>query len=346
MTATKTAAAVVRAAVAAVALGSAGAAAAPAALVRLVPVAGVAAPAEAQAAHHALWAGQAAAGKVWGAGPLDGGGMAIVLDGASVAEAQALAAQDPLVAAGALRAEVLGWAPRMGKLAAAAGPGPDGHGDHGGHGGHGGPGAHGAHGDHATVSHRFDDVDRWVKAFDDPSRDAWQKPAALVAALGLRPGQVVADVGAGTGYLLPHLARAVGKKGAVIASDIEPTLVAHLRARARAEGLRTVDPRLGQPGDPALLPNEVDLVVMLDVYHHIDGRVDYLRRLAPTLRPGGRVAIVDFKDGDLPVGPPPSHRIPAAQVDAELEAAGYRLLAEPDVLPHQFIRIYGRAAAD
>jgi ubiquinone/menaquinone biosynthesis C-methylase UbiE len=205
------------------------------------------------------------------------------------------------------------------------------------------PGAHddaAAHSDGATVHHRFDDVDRWVKIFDDPERAAWQQPALLVGSLGISKGSTVADIGAGTGYFLPHLADAVGADGKVLAVDIERSLVAHMRERVRDAGLKQVEVRLGATDDPALVAAEVDLVLLVDTYHHIDDRVAWFTRLRGTVRPGGRLAVVDFKPGDLPVGPPPEHRVAAEQVDAELGEAGWRKLAAPDVLPYQFVRVY------
>jgi len=210
------------------------------------------------------------------------------------------------------------------------------HPDHGQAGGHG----HADHGDGATVHHRFDDVARWVKVFDDPARDAWQKPDDLVAGLELANGATVADVGAGTGYFLPHLAAAVGPEGRVLGVDIERTLVTHMRERVRDAGLSQVEVRLGAPDDPALIAGEVDVVLLVDTYHHIDGRVEWFQRLRRSVTPGGRLVVVDFKAGELPVGPPPAHRIPKEQVDVELAEAGWRRVATPDLLPYQFVHIY------
>jgi ubiquinone/menaquinone biosynthesis C-methylase UbiE len=197
-------------------------------------------------------------------------------------------------------------------------------------------------GDHATVQHGFDDVDKWVKVFDDPERDAWQKPAELVAALDIPPGSAVADVGAGTGYFNPHLARAVGAEGTVVAVDIEPNLVAYMTERAGKEGTPQVKPRLGAPDDPGLQPGEVDLVLLVDTYHHIDGRVAWFTRLKEAVKPGGRLAVVDFKPGELPVGPPEGHRIPVDKVVAELTEAGWAEVSRPDVLPYQFVVVMRR----
>ena len=213
-----------------------------------------------------------------------------------------------------------GWA-----LAADEAPGHD-----AGKGGrHGGP-----------LVHRFEDPARWAKEFDDPARDAWQKPAELVAALGLAPGATVADLGAGTGYFSSRLSRAVGASGAVLAADTEPALAEHLRHRAEQEGLANVVPILASADNPRLPAAASDVVLIVDTWHHIDDRVKYARRLAAALKPGGRVAIVDWQKRELPVGPPLDHKLAREQVIDEMTQAGYRLAGEPDLLPYQYVLLF------
>ena len=206
-------------------------------------------------------------------------------------------------------------------------------------------GHHGDGGDDATVHRRFDDVEKWSARFDDPARDAWQKPTELVAALGVESGATVADIGAGTGYLNPHLAKAVGEGGKLIAVDVETTLVEHMTQRAIEEGTPQVEVRLGTFDDPKLAAAEVDLVVLLDTYHHISGRVDYFRRLRAALKPGGRLAIFDWAQGDFPEGPRDDHKIPPHKVTAELKQAGWvQVEALPDeLLPYQFGLVFSVA---
>lgn len=210
--------------------------------------------------------------------------------------------------------------------------------------------AHGGHGTQArgphdaTARHAFDDVEHWTRVFDDPARDAWQKPRELVAALGLAPGATVADLGAGTGYFLRSLSEAVGPGGTVLAADTEPALVAHLRGRAEKEGLGNVVPILASADNPRLPARSADVLLIVDTYHHIDDRVAYARGLAGALAPAGRVAIVDWQQRDLPVGPDAAHKLAREQVVAEMTAAGYALVAEPDVLPYQYFLIFAPAA--
>jgi SAM-dependent methyltransferase len=153
----------------------------------------------------------------------------------------------------------------------------------------------------------FDDAERWAKEFDDPARDAWQKPDEVLDALHLERSARVADLGAGTGYFSARIAKRV-PEGKVFGVDIEPGMLRYLRERAQREHLDVLVPVLAGADSPNL-PEPVDLVLVIDTYHHIDNRVAYFSRLRTSLLPGGRVAIVDFK-ADSPNGPPPEHRIP------------------------------------
>jgi predicted methyltransferase len=194
--------------------------------------------------------------------------------------------------------------------------------------------------DRATATHSFADVGYWSRIFDDPKRDAWQKPREIVAALGLAPGSTVADLGAGTGYLTPYLSTAVGPAGTVLAMEVEPTLVTHLRQRAEQDGLANVVPILGSTDNPRLPAHAVDVLVILDTFHHLDHRRAYLPGLRASLIPGGRIAVLDWREGELPEGPPPDHKLPRQQVIDEMRAAGFALAAEHDFLPYHYFLIF------
>src|SRR5512135_3343759 len=138
-----------------------------------------------------------------------------------------------------------------------------------------------AHAQHA--GHGFSNAERWATQFDDPARDTWQKPDAVIRALAPAPDAVIADIGAGTGYFSVRLARAV-PHGKVIGVDIEPDMVRYLAQRAHREGLANLSAQLGAADDPRL-PVKVDLVLLVDTYHHIASREDYFRRLRSSLEP-------------------------------------------------------------
>lgn len=192
-----------------------------------------------------------------------------------------------------------------------------------------------------THQHSFGDAEKWAQYFDDPNRDAWQKPHEVIEALGLKPDADVADIGAGTGYFSTRLAHMV-PKGRVYAVDTEPDMVKYLTERAKRAGLKNLIPVKATPSD-SLLPRKVDVAIMVDVYHHIDNRTDYFRKLAGSLKPGGRVAIVDFRM-DSPEGPPKEVRMPPDRIKAEMKSAGYDLVKEYDFLPKQHFLIFSRAA--
>jgi predicted methyltransferase len=184
---------------------------------------------------------------------------------------------------------------------------------------------------------RFTGAEKWARIFDDPERDAWQKPDEVIRTLKLPADATVADIGAGTGYFAVRLARAV-PKGRVFAVDAEPDMVRYLGERAQREGLANLIPVQAGPDDPKL-PALVDVVLVVNTYHHIAGRVEYFRRLRASLKPGGRVAIIDYRP-DAPTGPPPAMRISSAVVTDELVRAGYVLVGSHSMLPSQYFLVF------
>jgi cyclopropane fatty-acyl-phospholipid synthase-like methyltransferase len=186
---------------------------------------------------------------------------------------------------------------------------------------------------------RFDDPKKWSATFDDPERDKWQMPERVVAALELRPGNLVADIGAGTGYLAVRIARQL-KGGTVFAVDIEPNMVKHLAERAKANDIANLRAVVGSDTSPNL-PEPVDVAVLLNVYHHISARTDYFRRLHSSLKPGGRIAIIDFRP-ESPAGAPKHMRLSADQIRSEMTAAGYEATGSHDFLPRQNFLVFRR----
>ncbi len=193
------------------------------------------------------------------------------------------------------------------------------------------------HGD--GMHHRFNDAQSWAARFDAPDRDAWQQPDAVIRALALAPDAVVADVGSGTGYFAVRLARAV-PSGTVYGADVEPDMVAYLRERAGKEALPnliSVQATADSPG----LTTAVDLVLLVDTYHHLGNRPAYLRQLAGSLKPNARVAVIDFRRGQ-PMGPPDAHKLNPEEVEAEFREAGYALQQNHAFLPNQYFLVFAR----
>jgi SAM-dependent methyltransferase len=188
-----------------------------------------------------------------------------------------------------------------------------------------------------THEHSFQHAEQWAKYFDDPKRDAWQKPHEVIGALKLAPDATVADIGAGTGYFSVRFAHML-PKGRVYAVDLEPDMVKYLTERARKENLANLTAVAAAPDDPRL-PAPVDLAILVDVYHHVPDRERYLRKLRDSIKPGGRVAVIDFRK-DAPMGPPASARMSPDQVKSEFARAGYALANEHAFLPNQYFLVF------
>ncbi len=201
--------------------------------------------------------------------------------------------------------------------------------------------AHGARGPHGNPA----DLAGYIARMEDPSRDEWQRPDEVIAALGLRRGMQVGEIGAGPGYFTLRLGRAVGASGHVFAVEVEPEVLSVLRDRIEASGLRNVSPVLGLPADAFVPRGSCQRILMLNVFHHFPAPAAYLERLATSLAPGGTLAIVDFHDRETPVGPPVELRVSRRQALAHARKAGLRVVRELTFLPHQYFVVLktGRA---
>ena len=191
------------------------------------------------------------------------------------------------------------------------------------------PGGFGAHGNPR-------DFQLMLGRLEDPGRARWQRPAELLRALGLRRGETVAEIGAGSGYLVRRIARAVGPRGRVYAVDVEPRMLPVLLERLRRARIGNVTPVLAWDHDPLLPDRSCDLVLVVNTYHHFPGGPRYLRRLARLLRAGGRLVNVDFHRRETPVGPPLERRIARETFLRDARRAGLRLVREAAFLPYQY----------
>lgn len=188
-------------------------------------------------------------------------------------------------------------------------------------------------------THGPPDVQTYIQSLLSDDRIAELKPEEVVAALTLPENAVAADLGSGPGVFTIPLARKLSK-GIVYAVDVEPRQLDALRRRLEEEGLNNVVPVLASYSTPHLPPAHVDLVLIVDTYHHIENRVDYFRRIRSMLRPGGRLAVLEYKSGDLPVGPPLERKLPEGQREEELQAAGYSMLRSFDIHEHHDFQLW------
>jgi ubiquinone/menaquinone biosynthesis C-methylase UbiE len=196
-----------------------------------------------------------------------------------------------------------------------------------------------AHGRHGNPP----DVARMVRRQLHRRRRTWQKPDRVLRALGVRRGQIVADVGAGPGFWTIPLARRVGRRGRVFALDPEPAALHVLRRRLAKARVENVTPVLNDDRTPMLPDASCDLAVVVNVYHHFADPAAFLRRLARCLKPGGRLVNIDWADRDTPHGPPAHRRIPPGVFLRHARDAGLELVAEHDFLPYQYFFVLKRA---
>jgi ubiquinone/menaquinone biosynthesis C-methylase UbiE len=172
-----------------------------------------------------------------------------------------------------------------------------------------------------------------------PEREAEEAPSRAIKALKIQPGQVVADIGAGSGYYTVRLARAVGESGRVFATDIQPAMLELLRGNVAKAGLDNVTTVLGAPDDPRLPAATVDLALMVDVYHELAAPQAFLRRLRPALKKDGRLVLLEFRKEDRRIPILEVHKMSVAEVRQELAPEGHRLVEVLDVLPWQHILV-------
>ncbi len=175
-----------------------------------------------------------------------------------------------------------------------------------------------------------------------PERITEEDPDALHAALAVRPGQTACDVGAGNGYHTVRLARSVGPRGRVVASDLQPEMLELLRERVAAEGLANVVPVAATDADPGLPAGGCHLILLVDVYHELAAPEAALAAMRAALAPGGRIALVEFRGEDPEVPIKPEHKMTIAQVRRELEPRGFRLAQQFDGLPWQHLLVFER----
>ena len=179
---------------------------------------------------------------------------------------------------------------------------------------------------------------------ESPDRAAWQKPDLVMDALKIAYGDTVADIGAGSGFFTVRLARRVGDSGVVYAEDIQQPMLESIKRRVNREGLRNVVTLRGTDTDANLPRGTLDAVLVVDVYQEVeaaDSRVRFLRHLADSLKPDGRIGIVNYKPGEGGPGPEPQRRLARSVVETEVQAAGLRVL-DRATLPFQYVLVVGR----
>ena len=180
------------------------------------------------------------------------------------------------------------------------------------------------------------DFDQLSARFEDSARAEWQKPEKVIASLGPLEGKTVVDIGAGTGYFSFPISKQAAK---VIAIDIDQRFLDYIAQKKQTQKIgANIETRLTKPDSSGLKPGEADMVLIVDTYHHIEGRIEYLRKLKKSLRSDGVLVIIDFKKMKTPPGPSVELRVAEEQVESELKSAGFTVVsADKDLLPYQYI---------
>lgn len=179
-----------------------------------------------------------------------------------------------------------------------------------------------------------------IASMERPEREAWQKPDEVVKALALKNGDIVADIGAGTGYFTRRFARAVAPGGKVYAVDIAADILGYLKERADKENLQNIVIDVSRQDDPLLPANSIDLAFFCDVTHHLENRTSYYRKLAPALKLHARMAIIDYPPEAARKPHPPEQLVPRSQAISEAEQAGFRFLKDFQFLPYHYFLIF------
>ncbi|MEM6797596.1 MAG: class I SAM-dependent methyltransferase, partial [Acidobacteriota bacterium] len=167
-----------------------------------------------------------------------------------------------------------------------------------------------------------------------------ERPDEVVKRLGLKPTDVVADIGAGSGYFSLRMARVVSE-GRVLAVDIQPEMLEALDERQKALGLSNIEGVLGSVESPNLPAASVDLVLMVDAYHEFSHPIEMMRGIVESLKPGGRVVLIEYRGEDTFSRVHPLHKMTELQVRREMKAAGLRWLKTLDFLPEQHMIVFG-----
>ena len=184
------------------------------------------------------------------------------------------------------------------------------------------------------------DPKAYIGALEDPQRDAYQKPHEVLTALGLKPGEVVADIGAGSGYFTFRLAHHVADKGKIYAVDVSPDMILHINRRIRELKATNVVSILADPDDPLLPDGSVNRFFFSNSWHHIDNQTKYLALMKKMLKAGGEIVMIDFHKKELPVGPPMQIKVAREDLIKQMESNGFRTVKEYTFLPYQYFLIF------
>ena len=181
-----------------------------------------------------------------------------------------------------------------------------------------------------------------IRSQERPERDEDLKPDEVIKALNLKNGEVVADIGAGTGYFTRRFARAVAPNGKVYAVDIAADVIDYQKQRAKQENLNNIAFIVSQPADPSLPADSLDLAFFCDVIHHVENRVTYYKTLIKDIKPSGYMAIIDYPPGSPRRPHPPNQLVPREEAISEAEQAGFKFIKDIPILPDYYFLLFAK----
>ena len=188
----------------------------------------------------------------------------------------------------------------------------------------------------------FEDTEKYIRFFERSDRAVWQKPDEIIKELHLTVSEKIADIGAGSGYFTFRFARAV-PEGKVYAIDIAPEMLRHIHHKARVENIANIEVVKASPDDPHV-PSDTDLVFICDVIHHVSDKKAWLAKVFSQMRTGSKLVVVEFKEGDLPEGPPEKIKIPKSRLISMIEENSFKLTADSaSLLPYQTFLVFSKA---
>ena len=177
-----------------------------------------------------------------------------------------------------------------------------------------------------------------------PEREAEEKTELALDGMAIKPGMKIADIGVGVGYMALRMAKRVGPSGRIYGVDLQPGMLTKLRENAAKAGLTNIELVLGEPADPKLAPNSVDMVLMVDVYHEVSQPQAMIRKIREALKPDGRLVLLEYRAEDPAVPINPDHKMTVGQVRAEIEPEGFKLQPPIENLPWQHLLILTKAS--
>ena len=192
----------------------------------------------------------------------------------------------------------------------------------------------------AEIEKMHQDPKAYISMLENPQRDSEQRPEEVLKTLGIKQGETIADIGAGSGYFAFRFARQVGDSGRVYAVDINSDMILFMNRKIRDLKLRNVSTVLSAPDDPLLVDDSVNRFFICNTWHHVQNRPNYLTLMKKILKPGGQIIVLDYHKKELPVGPPPEMKMAREDVIKEMESGGFKLAQEHTFLPYQYFLVF------